>query len=104
MGPTGAPRARNRASRIRRSTPGNSTRSANPLLMLSNADVAKKLLEIRTLMELAGESFYKYSAFEKAATTVENAAPLPEVIAAGELLKLPGIGKSIGAVVEQLVQ
>ena len=71
--------------------------------MLSNAEVAKKLLEIRTLMELAGESFYKYSAFEKAATTVENAAPLPDVIAAGELLKLPGIGKSIGAVVEQLV-
>ena len=71
--------------------------------MLSNAEVAKKLLEIRTLMELAGESFYKYGAFEKAAATVENAAPLTEVIAAGELLKLPGIGKSIGAVVEQLV-
>jgi DNA polymerase (family X) len=71
--------------------------------MLSNAEVAKKLLEIRTLMELAGESFYKYSAFEKAAATVENAAPLAEVIAAGELLKLPGIGKSIGGVVEQLV-
>jgi DNA polymerase (family 10) len=71
--------------------------------MLSNAEVAKKLLEIRTLMELAGESFYKYSAFEKAAATVENAAPLAEVIAAGELLELPGIGKSIGGVVEQLV-
>jgi len=71
--------------------------------MLSNAEVAKKLLEIRTLMELAGESFYKYSAFEKAAASVENASPLPEVIAAGELLKIPGIGKSIGAVVEQLV-
>ncbi|HTA39076.1 MAG TPA: DNA polymerase/3'-5' exonuclease PolX [Candidatus Acidoferrales bacterium] len=65
--------------------------------------MAKKLLEIRTLMELAGESFYKYSAFEKAAASVENASPLPEVIAAGELLKIPGIGKSIGAVVEQLV-
>jgi DNA polymerase (family X) len=71
--------------------------------MLSNAEVAKKLLEIRTLMELAGESFYKYSAFEKAAASVENASPLAEVIAAGELLKIPGIGKSIGAVVEQLV-
>jgi DNA polymerase (family 10) len=71
--------------------------------MLSNAEVAKKLLEIRALMELAGESFYKYSAFEKAAASIENAAPLPGLIAAGELLKLPGIGKSIGAVVEQLV-
>jgi DNA polymerase (family X) len=71
--------------------------------MLSNPEVARKLLEIRTLMELAGESFYKYTAFEKAAASVENAAPLADLIAAGELLKIPGIGKSIGAVVEQLV-
>ncbi|HTX58357.1 MAG TPA: DNA polymerase/3'-5' exonuclease PolX, partial [Verrucomicrobiae bacterium] len=72
--------------------------------MLSNAGVAKKLLEIRALMELAGESFYKYTAFEKAAASIENAAPIADLIAAGELLKLPGIGKSIGAVVEQLVR
>ncbi len=71
--------------------------------MLSNADVAAKLLEIRTLMELAGDSFYKYMAFEKAAASVENAAPLADLVKTGEHLKLPGIGKSIGAVVEQLV-
>jgi DNA polymerase (family X) len=71
--------------------------------MLSNPEVARKLMEIRTLMELAGESFYKYTAFEKAAASVENAAPLADLIAAGELLKIPGIGKSIGVVVEQLV-
>ncbi|MBV8374459.1 MAG: DNA polymerase/3'-5' exonuclease PolX [Candidatus Eremiobacteraeota bacterium] len=72
--------------------------------MLSNADVASKLLEIRTLMELGGESFYKYMAFEKAAASVENAAPLADLVATGEHLKLPGVGKSIGAVVEQLVR
>jgi DNA polymerase (family 10) len=72
--------------------------------MLSNADVAAKLLEIRTLMELAGESFYKYMAYEKAAASVENAPPLADLIDAGEHLKLPGIGKSIGAAVEQLVR
>ncbi|HEY1976045.1 MAG TPA: DNA polymerase/3'-5' exonuclease PolX [Candidatus Baltobacteraceae bacterium] len=71
--------------------------------MLSNADVAAKLLEIRTLMELGGDSFYKYMAFEKAAASVENAAPLADLVRSGEHLKLPGIGKSIGAVVEQLV-
>ncbi|MBV8489849.1 MAG: DNA polymerase III, partial [Candidatus Eremiobacteraeota bacterium] len=71
--------------------------------MLSNADVAAKLLEIRTLMELAGDSFYKYMAYEKAAASVENAAPLAGLVASGEHLKLPGIGKTIGAVVEQLV-
>ena len=49
--------------------------------MLSNADVAAKLLEIRTLMELAGDSFYKYMAYEKAAASVENAAPLAGLVA-----------------------
>jgi DNA polymerase (family X) len=72
--------------------------------MLSNAEIAAKLLEIRTLMEMAGESFYKYMAYEKAAASVENAPPLADLVVAGELLKLPGIGKSIGAAIEQLVR
>jgi DNA polymerase (family 10) len=72
--------------------------------MLSNAEVAAKLLETRTLMEMAGESFYKYMAYEKAAASIENAPPLADLIAAGEHLKLPGIGRSIGAAVEQLLK
>lgn len=72
--------------------------------MLSNADVAARLLEIRTLMEMAGESFYKYTAYEKAAASVENAPPLADLVESGEHLKLPGIGKTIGAAVEQLVR
>ncbi len=70
---------------------------------LSNADIARKLLEMRTLMEMGGETFYKYSAFEKAAASVDNAPPLRDVVAAGELTKIPGIGKSIAAVIEQLL-
>ncbi len=73
-------------------------------VVLSNTAVAQKLLEIRTLMELAGESFYKYSAYEKAAASVENAPPVADLVAAGEHLKLPGVGKTIGGVIEQLVQ
>ena len=72
--------------------------------VLSNTAVAQKLLEIRTLMELAGESFYKYSAYEKAAASVENAPPLADLVAAGEHFKLPGVGKTIGGVIEQLVE
>jgi len=72
--------------------------------MLSNAEVAQKLLETRTLMEMAGESFYKYMAYEKAAASVENAPPLADLVAGGEHLKLPGVGKSIGAAIEQLVK
>jgi DNA polymerase (family 10) len=72
--------------------------------MLSNTDVAQKLLEIRTLMEMAGDSFYKYMAYEKAAASVENAPPLGDLVTAAEHLKLPGVGKSIGTVIEQLVR
>lgn len=71
--------------------------------MLSNAQVAAKLLETRTLMEMAGESFYKYMAYEKAAAAIENAPPLAELIVGGDHLKLPGVGKSIGSAVAQLV-
>ncbi|MBV8531910.1 MAG: DNA polymerase/3'-5' exonuclease PolX [Candidatus Eremiobacteraeota bacterium] len=66
--------------------------------------MAQKLLEIRALMEMAGESFYKYTAYEKAAASVENAAPLTDLVAVGEHLKLPGVGKTIGAAIEQLVR
>jgi DNA polymerase (family 10) len=53
---------------------------------------------------MAGESFYKYMAYEKAAASVENAPPVADLIAAGEHLKLPGVGKSIGAAIEQLAR
>lgn len=71
--------------------------------MLSNAEIAKKLVEIRLLLEMAGESFYKYMAFEKAAASVENASPLADVAADGGLLELPSVGKSIAVVIEQLL-
>lgn len=71
--------------------------------VLNNTEVASKLLEIRTLMEMSGDSFYKYMAYEKAAASVENAPPLRDLVASGEHLKLPGVGKSIGAVIEELL-
>lgn len=72
--------------------------------MLSNADIAKKLLEIRTLMEMAGEIFHKYTAFERAAASIENAPPLRDVAAQGELTKIAGVGKSIAVVIQQLLE
>ena len=72
--------------------------------MLDNAAVARKLLEIRTLLEMSGETFYKYSAYEKAAASVENASPLRDLVASGQLTSVPGIGKSIAGVIEQLLE
>jgi DNA polymerase (family 10) len=70
----------------------------------SNAEIARTLKDIRTLMEFAGEPFYKFMAYERAAETIENAPPVPELIAAGELQKLPGVGKTLAARITELVE
>ena len=50
---------------------------------LPNAEIAKILIQIRTLMEFAGEPFFKFMAYERAAETLENAPPVAELAAAG---------------------
>lgn len=72
--------------------------------MISNSDVAQALTRIRTLMELSGETFYKFTAYERAASAVENAPPLAGLAAAGQLTTLPGIGKSLAATIEELLR
>ncbi|GAC1655219.1 MAG: DNA polymerase/3'-5' exonuclease PolX [Vulcanimicrobiaceae bacterium] len=72
--------------------------------MLGNDQIAQRLNQIRTLMELAGEPFFKFMAYERAASAIENAGPVSELIAAGELVKLPGIGKSIASTVAELCE
>lgn len=69
---------------------------------MTNAEIARRLNEIRTLMELAGEPFFKYMAYERAASAIENSPPVAELIASDELRKLPGVGKSIAATVQEL--
>lgn len=68
----------------------------------TNAEIADKLLRIRTLMEFAGEAFFKFMAYERAASAVQNAGPVPELIAAGTLRDLPGIGKTIAGRIEEI--
>jgi DNA polymerase (family 10) len=70
---------------------------------LSNGEIAAALREIRTLMEFAGEPFFKFMAYERAAETIENAPPLAPLITEGRLSELPGVGKSIAARITELV-
>jgi DNA polymerase (family 10) len=70
----------------------------------SNTEIAETLLRIRKLMELSGETFYKFTAYERAAATLENAPPVTDLLAAGELTSLPGIGKSLAATIEEMVK
>jgi DNA polymerase (family 10) len=72
--------------------------------VLSNTEIAQALTRIRTLMELAGETFYKFTAYERAASAVENAPPLADLAAAGELTSLPGVGKSLAATIDELLR
>jgi DNA polymerase (family X) len=64
---------------------------------LTNREIADRLREIRTLMEFAGEAFFKFMAYERAAETLENAAPLGGEFDEARLTELPGVGKSIAA-------
>jgi DNA polymerase (family 10) len=61
----------------------------------TNAEIARLLREIRTLMEFAGEPFFKFMAYERAAETLENAPPLGALADEGRLTELPGVGKTI---------
>jgi len=55
-------------------------------------------------MEFAGEPFFKFMAYERAAETLENAAPAAALIASNELQKLPGVGKTIAARIAELLE
>jgi DNA polymerase (family 10) len=70
----------------------------------TNAEIAQRLREIRILMEFAGEPFFKFMAYERAAETLENAPPLLALVEEGRLTELPGVGKSIAARIETLAR
>lgn len=86
------------------------TRAWNEVLVdmatRTNGEIAKDLREIRTLMEFAGEPFFKFMAYERAAETLENAPPLGAGagIDAARLVELPGVGKTIAGRIVTLAQ
>jgi DNA polymerase (family 10) len=71
---------------------------------VTNAEIARKLKEIRTLMEFAGEPFFKFMAYERAAEMLENAPPVAQLIENDELTKLPGIGKTIAGRIAEMLE
>ena len=74
------------------------------IMAVSNSEIAQRLIEIRTLMEFAGEPFFKFMAYERAASAIENAGPVGEMLASGELTSLPGVGKTIAGRIEEIAQ
>lgn len=70
----------------------------------TNADIASILREIRTLMEFAGEDYFRFMAYERAADAVHNAPPVGDLLASGELTALPGIGKSLAEKIGEILR
>jgi len=63
---------------------------------VTNYDIAARLNEIAALMEFDGEPFFKIKAYERAARSLEDTeTPVRELIDAGEVNELPGVGKAI---------
>jgi DNA polymerase (family X) len=71
---------------------------------VTNAAIADRLLELSALLELAGANTYAVRAYRRAAEIVRTTpAPVAELVRAGRVRELRGIGPSIAARLEELV-
>ena len=77
-------------------------------LAIDNAEVARVLQQIADMLEFKNENPFKYRSYQMAAETVGSMATLVTDIVsrggAGELQKIPGIGKTISAQILEIVQ
>lgn len=70
---------------------------------MTNEQIAARLNEIAALMEFDGEPFFKIKAYERAGRSIEDAeTPVGEMVRAGTLMELPGVGKAISQKVEDI--
>jgi len=70
--------------------------------MQHNEDIAAIFEEIADLLEITGEQAFRINSYRKAARTLRDlTADIAELAAAGEHTKLPGIGKSMAAKIEE---
>ena len=72
---------------------------------LENATIAERLEAFAGLLDLSGASFYTARAYRRAAETIrETRAPIAELVAAGRVQELRGIGPGIAARLSELVE
>ena len=71
---------------------------------MQSADVAKILDEMGTLLEIRGENPFRCRAYHTAAQSVRSLeGDLAELVAAGSLSEVPGLGETMIAKITQLV-
>jgi len=72
---------------------------------LDNATVAARLDEYAALLELAGAGYYTYRAYRRAAELIRSTpAPITELVRAGRVRELRGIGPGIERRLRELVE
>src|SRR6266704_3223233 len=72
---------------------------------LDNATIAEQLESFAALLNLSGSSFYTSRAYRRAAETIrETKAPIAELVAAGRVEELRGIGPGIATRLRELVE
>lgn len=72
---------------------------------MTKPEIAAALREIATLLRIGGEERFKAKAYERAAATVEHTeADLEDLRARRRLATLPGIGKSLANVINELLE
>jgi DNA polymerase (family 10) len=72
---------------------------------LTNAEIAEQLESFASLLDLSGSTFYTSRAYRRAAETIrETKAPIAELVAAGRVQDLRGIGPGIATRLRELVE
>src|ERR671934_15913 len=72
---------------------------------LSNATIAEQLEAFAALLDLSGAGYYTSRAYRRAAETIrETRAPIAELVAAGRVQELRGIGSGIAGRLRELVE
>jgi DNA polymerase (family X) len=72
---------------------------------LDNAEIAQQLEALAGLLDLSGASQYAARAYRRAAETIrETRAPVAELVSAGRIQELRGIGPGIARRLEELVR
>jgi DNA polymerase (family 10) len=72
---------------------------------VTNAYIAEQLEAFANLLDLSGSSYYTSRAYRRAAETIrETKAPIAELVAAGRVQELRGIGSGIAARLRELVE
>lgn len=75
---------------------------------IDNRDVARVLHRIADMLEFKNENAFKYRSYQMAAETIGSmATPVTGIVSrggAGELQKIPGIGKTISAQILEIIE